>query len=79
MIALITGGTKGIGKEMAISLSKRGYDLILVSRNDKGLDEIKSKCKTNVTFYSYDLSIEEDNYKLLEETKNIDIDIYYIF
>ena len=76
MIALITGGTKGIGKEMAISLSKRGYDLILVSRTDKGLDEIKKACKTNITFYSYDLSNEEDNYKLLEETKNIDIDIF---
>ena len=76
MIALITGGTKGIGKEMAIALSKRGYDLILVSRTDKGLDEIKAKCNTNVSFYSFDLSNEEDNYKLLEETKNIDIDIF---
>ena len=76
MIALITGGTKGIGKEMAIALSKRGYDLILVSRNDKGLDEIKSVCKTNVSFYSYDLSIEEENFKLLEATKDIDIDIF---
>jgi len=76
MLALITGGTKGIGKEMAISLSKRGYDLILVSRNDKGLDDIKAKCKTNVMFYSYDLSIEEENYRLLEETKDLDIDIF---
>ncbi len=76
MKALITGGTKGIGAQMAISLSKRGYDLILVSRNDTGLDQIKSKCDTNIEFLSYDLSIEEENYRLLEETKNIDIDIF---
>ena len=76
MLALITGGTKGIGKEMAISLSKRGYDLILVSRNDSGLDEIKNICKTNVLFYSYDLSVEEENYRLLEETAHLDIDIF---
>ncbi len=76
MKALITGGTKGIGAQMAISLSKRGYDLILVSRNDKGLDQIKSKCNTNIEFLSYDLSIEEENYRLLEVTKNIDIDIF---
>ena len=76
MLALITGGTKGIGKEMAISLSKRGYDLILVSRTDTGFDDIKAKCMTKVSFYSYDLSIEEENYRLLDETKDLDIDIF---
>ena len=76
MLALITGGTKGIGKEMAISLSKRGYDLILVSRTDKGLDDIKSKCNTNISFYSYDLEKEEENYRLLNDTKDLDIDIF---
>ncbi len=76
MLALITGGTKGIGRDMAISLSKRGYDLILVSRECIELDEIKSKCSTNVTFYSYDLSVESENFRLLEETKEMDIDIF---
>lgn len=76
MLALITGGSKGIGREMAISLSKRGYDLILVSRNDSGVDEIKSLCNTKVDFYSYDLSNEEECYRLLDFTKNMPIDIF---
>lgn len=76
MLALITGGTKGIGKDMAISLSKRGYDLILVSRTSTGMDEIKEKCKTSVEFWPFDLSVEEENYRLLEECKDINIDIF---
>lgn len=76
MKALITGGTKGIGKEMAISLGKRGYDLILVSRNSGDLAEIKSEVQTNVEFISHDLSSEEECFKLLDELKNIDIDVF---
>lgn len=76
MIVLITGGTSGIGKELAINYGLLGYDLILVSRKENDLDEIKSKVKTKVDFISLDLSIEEDVYLLLEQTKNIDIDIF---
>ena len=34
MNVLITGGTSGIGKELAISYGLLGYDLILVSRKE---------------------------------------------
>lgn len=37
--ALITGCTSGIGKEMAMELSKRGFNLVLVSRN---IDKLRS-------------------------------------
>ncbi len=76
MNVLITGGTSGIGKELAISYGLLGYDLILVSRKENDLEKIKSKVKTNIKFLSFDLSKEDETYRLLEETKDIDIDIF---
>jgi NAD(P)-dependent dehydrogenase (short-subunit alcohol dehydrogenase family) len=34
-IALVTGGSRGLGKDMAISLAKKGLDVILTYRNNK--------------------------------------------
>ena len=76
MKALITGGTSGIGKDIAISLANRGYDLILVSRKENELNKIKNKVKTNVTFISLDLTKEEECFKLLDMTKDLDIDVF---
>ncbi len=76
MKVLITGGTSGIGKELAINYGMLGYDLILVSRKENDLSDIKSRVNTNVTFISLDLSSEEETYKLLDLTKDIDIDIF---
>lgn len=76
MYALITGGTSGIGRDMAIELSLKGYDLILVSRGENDLEYIKSKCKTSVQFISLDLTKEEECFKLLDLTKNLDIEVF---
>jgi NAD(P)-dependent dehydrogenase (short-subunit alcohol dehydrogenase family) len=34
-IALVTGGSRGLGKDMAISLAKKGMDVILTYRNNE--------------------------------------------
>ena len=34
-IALVTGGSRGLGKDMAISLAKRGVDVVLTYRSKK--------------------------------------------
>ncbi len=75
MKALITGGSSGIGRDMAYYLSNLGYDLILVGRNREELERVKDKCKTNVKIYDYDLSILKNVYKVYDNCKNDDIDI----
>ncbi|MCR5787032.1 MAG: SDR family NAD(P)-dependent oxidoreductase [Acholeplasmatales bacterium] len=76
MYALITGGTSGIGKDIAINLGKKGYDLILVSRHYGDTDQIKEQVKTNVINLTYDLTSEEECFKLVEESKKYDIEIF---
>lgn len=78
MLALITGASSGIGRDMARELSKKRYDLVLVARNQEGLNQIKDELQkenTNIKIetYSLDLSIKENCYNLYEQVKNVDI------
>ena len=78
MKALITGGSSGIGRDMARILAKLNYNLILVARNEDGLTKIKNEPETennkiNITIYPMDLNIKENCYKLYENEKNIDV------
>lgn len=75
MKALITGGSSGIGRDIAYYLSNKGIDLILVGRNIDALNSVKDKCKTNVEVIDMDLSIQDNVYKLYDLTKDKDIDI----
>ena len=46
-LAFITGATKGIGRSTAITFANAGWDLILLSRNMKLLEKLKSELLTN--------------------------------
>ena len=41
MKAVISGATRGIGKAIAHRLAKEGYDLVLIARNEKELENCK--------------------------------------
>ena len=75
MKALITGASSGIGRDMARVLSDRGYDLILVARNQKELEKLKRELKTNVEIISMDLSSVDNCKKLYEQVKFENIDV----
>lgn len=44
-VALVTGGSKGIGFGIAKALAARGYDLVLVARNERDLEEARATLK----------------------------------
>lgn len=76
MKALITGASSGIGRDIARELSKKGYDLVLVSRDEKKLNKVKEELeKENIKIetISTDLSIEENCKEIHKNVKNVDI------
>ncbi len=73
MKALITGASSGMGRDMAKILSQKGYDLILVARDEKKLEEVKKQLKSETKIVVMDISKEENCKKLYEENKDIDI------
>ena len=75
MIALITGASSGIGRDMARVLSKKGYDLILVARRKDRLEELKEELNTNVEIIAMDISSTFNCMKLYNKVKKQDIDI----
>ncbi len=71
--ALITGASSGLGRELAYNLSDLGYDLVLVARDKKGLEETKKNCKTKADIYICDLSNEKEVKQLYEDNKKVDL------
>jgi short-subunit dehydrogenase len=80
-LALVTGGTSGIGYELVRLLAKDNYNLIIVARHVPDLQhvakEIKNEFHVDVDIISKDLFKTENAFELYDEVKakNIPIDI----
>lgn len=80
----ITGATSGIGKAVAIELSKENAHLILSGRNKNALDEIGIVCEKNgsrVTTVPFDLGDEKSIHSAWSMVKSagLQIDALYNF
>jgi short-subunit dehydrogenase len=79
--ALVTGGTNGIGFELAKLLAKDGYNLIIVARGQEGLDkaanDLKITYNVEVIPISKDLFYPGNAFELVDEVraKGITVDI----
>ena len=69
MLALVTGASSGIGRDIARYLSKLGYDLIITARNEERLLKLRKELKTNVSIIIADLSQIEECKKLYKQVK----------
>jgi short-subunit dehydrogenase len=76
-IALITGGSSGIGKAFAHELAKQGMQPILVARNKEKLQGVKQEIATthniDAKTFSVDLSDEDATTRFLNEINHLNI------
>lgn len=82
MIALITGASSGIGRELAKNLASRGVSLILAARRTERLNQLKQEIKFNcpdvrVKTVTVDLSKENQCFELYEMAKPYKIDFLF--
>jgi NAD(P)-dependent dehydrogenase (short-subunit alcohol dehydrogenase family) len=75
--ALITGGSKGIGRAAAASLAAEGVDVLLVARSAAALDEtaaaIRSRHQVRADTIAADLSRQDEVERLAAAAGDIDI------
>lgn len=77
MKVLITGGSSGIGRDIAKEFAKRNYDIILVSRNLEKLEEVRKEIfeeyRASVYFEVVDLTSRNACIQLYNKYRDIDI------
>ncbi len=67
---VITGGSKGIGKEIALSFAKSGANVVIIGRNQEALEETVDELKqyhANCDFVAADLNETQKVPKVIEK------------
>lgn len=68
-VVIITGASSGIGRGAAEYISSLGASIVIVGRNEKGLNETASKCtKLKTLIVVADVTKQEDRVKIIDET-----------
>jgi len=81
-VALITGASTGIGKELASIHAEKGGDLVIVARSKDKLEELKTtlekKHSVNVMVTAKDLGAPNAPKEVYDEIKKAGIEIEYL-
>lgn len=72
MIAVITGGTKGIGLAIIEELAKSGYEIITCSRNQEDIEALTKRIseKYSITIHGFTVDLSDKN-QVLSFSKSI--------
>ncbi len=74
-VAIVTGASDGLGKQIALKLAKEGVSLALVARNEEKLKEVQSETEKlgspKVNIYSCDIS---DSKQVENAVRQIEVD-----
>ena len=69
-VALITGGSRGIGFGIAIHLAKAGFDLAINGmREEQQVDLSSLRAKTNVIYLRGNIASSSDRKEIISKTK----------
>ncbi|WP_424962907.1 SDR family NAD(P)-dependent oxidoreductase [Ekhidna sp.] len=60
--AIVTGASSGIGKEMAIQLSNKGVNLVLITRNLQNLNTLHKELNKEVSVKSLELDLKDADF-----------------
>lgn len=81
-VALITGASAGIGKELAQIHAEKGGDLVIVARSQDKLEKLKTelekKYAVNVKIIVKDLGLSQAPAEVYDEIKNDGISVDYL-
>ncbi|MBF0289192.1 MAG: SDR family oxidoreductase [SAR324 cluster bacterium] len=69
-VVVITGGAAGIGRALAVHLSKKGAKIALADMNQEKLEEAKGLLETECRTYICNVSEEDQVVKLFEDVVN---------
>ena len=75
MLALVTGASSGIGREIARYLASQNIDLILVARRLDRLQALQKEFSVNCEVITCDLSKKENVLSLFDQVRDRNIDI----
>lgn len=74
-VAVITGASSGIGREIALILDRLGYETVLAARRADRLEELKERMKNPSRTVCADLSQESECKRLYDEVKDDNVQI----